>query len=553
MSMEAVCNSSDNMQESLARRFVDYEPTAWDTRTFITHSLAVDQKPKEHTDGRITQLKEKVRDIIRETTDTMEIVNLIDTIERLGIGYHFKKEIDDKLCHLNEAEVDNWDLHHVATRFRILRQHQFNASPDIFLKFKDDQGNFDEKISKDPKGLLSLYNAGYLAVPGDEILDDAISFARGHLTSMVDGLRSPLKKQVLRALKVPLHKMLTRVEARYYIEEYGDEIHNEILLELAKLDFNALQSLHLQEMKILHLWWKSLKIEENLTYARERLLECYMIWALGKYVEAEFTRARLMIAKYYALLTVVDDTFDVYGTYEECQLLNEAIQRWEENAVETLPMYMRNMFLHFIRTINSFEDELEPNEKYRMPYIVKWVKMMINGYMQEVEVRFAEHPPSFEERLKVGFDGHTGCLVTGFPFLGAPGDIITKDAFEWLATFPAVAVDCMKIIRFIDDFTTYERESKSGQGPTSFACYMIEHKLTKEETTAKFKSFCEEAWKRVNRACLQPTDGPVPVLERLFNLLRQMETFYVYFDDACNKSSNIKEISTLLLVEPFSL
>ena len=101
--------------------------------------------------------------------------------------------------------------------------------------------------------MLSLYNAGYLATPGEEILADAISFARGHLTLMCDVLRSPLKKQVLRALKTPLHRMSMRVEARFYIEEYDEESHNDILLEIAKLDFNTLQSLHLEEMKILSL------------------------------------------------------------------------------------------------------------------------------------------------------------------------------------------------------------------------------------------------------------------------------------------------------------
>jgi hypothetical protein len=86
--------------------------------------------------------------------------------------------------------------------------------------------------------------------------------------------------------------------------------------------------------------------------------------------------------------------------------------------------------------------------------------MLIDGYMQEVEVRVAVHPPSFIERRTTGFDGHIGCFVAGFPFIGAPGEIITKEAFLWLATFPAVAVDCMKIIRYTDDFTSYEVRPK---------------------------------------------------------------------------------------------
>ena len=54
----------------------------------------------------------------------------------------------------------------------------------------------------------------------------------------------------------------------------------------------------------------------------------YIVFSCGQYFEADqYSRARKMIAKYYALIAVIDDTFDVYGTYEECKLLNEAIQR----------------------------------------------------------------------------------------------------------------------------------------------------------------------------------------------------------------------------------
>jgi Terpene synthase family, metal binding domain len=74
-------------------------------------------------------------------------------------------------------------------------------------------------------------------------------------------------------------------------------------------------------------WWKNLNLGENLKYSRERLLEPYMIWSLGQYFEAEYTRHRIMNAKFDALITVMDDTFDVYGTYEECKLLNDAVQR----------------------------------------------------------------------------------------------------------------------------------------------------------------------------------------------------------------------------------
>ncbi|KAF3336790.1 alpha-humulene synthase-like protein [Carex littledalei] len=266
-----------------------------------------------------------------------------------------------------------------------------------------------------------------------------------------------------------------------------------------------------------------------------------------------------MNAKFIALATVVDDTFDVYGTYEECKLLNDAIQRqtdflmWDEKAVDLLPMYLRNFYHQFINTINNFEDELEPSEKYRMPYIVKSVQTLIDGYMQEVEWRVGGHPPSFHERKTTALDGNIGSFVVGIPFLGVPGEVITKEAFQWLYTFPDVIVDCIRIMRYIDEFVSHERESNCGKGPTTFDCYKMEHKLTEEATTMKFQSFCEDAWKRINQACLHPADGPMTVLEIFVNWARTMKTFYLYINDGFNKSSNMKKIISQLLLEPFSL
>ena len=66
--------------------------------------------------------------MLGSTIDSVEMVNLIDTIEHLGIGYHFKRDIYEALGQLHDAKLVNYDLHHVATRFRLLRQHGFNAS-----------------------------------------------------------------------------------------------------------------------------------------------------------------------------------------------------------------------------------------------------------------------------------------------------------------------------------------------------------------------------------------------------------------------------------------
>ncbi|KAM0837124.1 hypothetical protein ACQ4PT_061864 [Festuca glaucescens] len=75
---------------------------------------------------------------------------------------------------------------------------------------------------------------------------------------MESDLKPPLAEQVRRSLQLPLPKTLKRVEALHYMSEYKDEpMHNSSILELAKLDFNLLQRLHLKELKALSRWEES--------------------------------------------------------------------------------------------------------------------------------------------------------------------------------------------------------------------------------------------------------------------------------------------------------
>jgi (-)-germacrene D synthase len=69
-----------------------------------------------------------VRKVLKSATDASEKMNLIDTIQRLGIGYHFEKEIDEVLMSLHDAKFESDKLHEVAVRFILLRQHGFHVS-----------------------------------------------------------------------------------------------------------------------------------------------------------------------------------------------------------------------------------------------------------------------------------------------------------------------------------------------------------------------------------------------------------------------------------------
>ena len=81
-------------------------------------------------------------------------------------------------------------------------------------------------------------------------------------------------------------------------------------------------------MNKIYRWWKDSKWMEELSFARDRIVESY-IWALGICHESKYSHGRIIMAKLAALVTVLDDTYDAYATLDELELFTNAIERFE--------------------------------------------------------------------------------------------------------------------------------------------------------------------------------------------------------------------------------
>ncbi|KAI7993156.1 hypothetical protein LOK49_LG12G02321 [Camellia lanceoleosa] len=72
---------------------------------------------------------EKVIDV-----DPLDALQMIDDLQRLGVFYHFKDEIEkalEKIYNTND-KCNNEDLHSIALKFRVLRQHWYNV-PQAYI------------------------------------------------------------------------------------------------------------------------------------------------------------------------------------------------------------------------------------------------------------------------------------------------------------------------------------------------------------------------------------------------------------------------------------
>jgi (-)-alpha-terpineol synthase len=122
---------------------------------------------------------------------------------------------------------------------------------EVFNNFKDERKNFKACLCEDTKGMLSLYEASFLSIEGENILDEARDFSAKHLEEYVKQNKDKnLSTTVSHALEIPLHWRMLRLEARWFIDIYRRrEDMNPILLELAELDFNMVQATHQEDLK----------------------------------------------------------------------------------------------------------------------------------------------------------------------------------------------------------------------------------------------------------------------------------------------------------------
>uniref|UniRef100_M1CUL9 Sesquiterpene synthase 2 n=1 Tax=Solanum tuberosum TaxID=4113 RepID=M1CUL9_SOLTU len=508
----------------------------------------------------VDEYKERIRKMLVEAPEgSLQKLVLIDAMQRLGVAYHFDNQIETSIQNIFDAFKQNDDdnLHVVSLYFRLVRQQGHYMSSDVFKKFTEQDGKFKETLTNDVQGLLSLYEASHLRVRDEEILEEALTFTTTHLESIVSNLsnNNSLKVEVTEALSQPIRMTLPRVGAKKYISIYeNNDAHNHLLLKFAKLDFNMLQKFHQRELSELTRWWKDLDFANKIPYARDRLVECYF-WILGVYFEPKYSRARKMMTKVLKITSVIDDTFDAYATYDELVTFTDAIQRWDANAIDSIPPYMRPAYQALLDIYSEMEQVLSKEGKLDRVYYAKYeMKKLVRAYFKEAQwLNDDNHIPKYEEHMEnaivsAGYMmGATNCLV-------GMEEFISKETFEWLMNDPLIVRASSLIGRAMDDIVGHEFEQERGHVASIIECYMKEYGASKEETYIKFQKEVTNAWKDINKEfVVRPTEVPMFVLERVLNLTRVIDTLYKEEDEYTNAKGKLRNMINSILIESIKL
>nr|AGB05610.1 sesquiterpene synthase 1 [Valeriana officinalis] len=524
------------------------------------HFLKYASNPEQidyDADEQHEQLKEELRKklVVNVTNERVEEqLKLIDAIQRLGVAYHFQREIDAVLNNLLlfRSNKDNDDIYMVSLRFRLLRQQGHDVSCSVFEKFKNIDGRFKDSLRDDVRGLLSLYEATHMRVHKEDILEEALEFTIYELEQVVklSSNDTLLASEVIHALNMPIRKGLTRIEARHFISVYQhDKSHDETLLKFSKIDFNMLQKLHQRELADLTIWWEKLNVAEKMPYARDRFVECYF-WGLGVYFEPQYSRARKMFVKVINLTSLIDDTYDSYGTFDELDLFTDAVKRWNVNETDKLPEYMRPLFMELLNVYNAMEEELkEEGVSYRVEYAKQSMIQIVTAYNDEAIWYHNGYVPTFDEYLKVALISCGYMLLSTISFVGMGVTTVTKPAFDWVTNNPLILIASCTINRLADDKVGHELEQERGHVASGVECYMKHNNATKQEVVIEFNKRISNAWKDINQECLHPLPVPLHLVVRPLYLACFMNVFYKDEDWYTHSNTQMKECINSLLVE----
>nr|QEE82241.1 trans-geraniol synthase [Prunus dulcis] len=553
-------DSKTNFQaDDHQRRSANYKPNIW--KDGFLESLNSKYGGNDYTGQSENLIKDVKNMMFVETEDLIVQLELIDIIGNLGLTSHFEKEIKEALDTVensNSCIIEN--LYAIALHFKILRQHGYKVSQDVFGGFMDGKGALKESNFWDVKGTLELLEASNLAFEGERILDEAKASSTVALRgSKVWNLDDNLARQVVHALELPSQRRVGWFNVKWHIHAYEKDNHANtiLLLELAKLNFNMVQAALQNDLREVSMWWNNLGLKEHLKFARDRPVECFM-FAVGLNFHPGYTSFRILLSKVINLILIIDDVYDIYGSLEELKIFTNAVDRWDVGVTEQLPECMKTCFQVLYNTTCEFAHKIEEESGWNLalPHLSKAWADFCKALLVEAEWYSRSYTPSLEEYLSNGCISSSVSVLMVHTFFSTTHRDGIKEIADFLHKNEDLVHNISLIVRLTNDLGTSTAEQERGDAPSAILCYMREMNASEDTAEAKIKGMIDNAWKKINGTCLR-TPQQLPFLSPFINniatnIALMAHSLYQAGDGFGDQEQGSRLIQSLL-VEPLPL
>ncbi|XP_042442281.1 (3S,6E)-nerolidol synthase 1-like [Zingiber officinale] len=480
-----------------------------------------------HSD-RLSQVRRMFDD---QTRGTKETLLFIDSLQKLAIDYHFEEEIQAKMHSFYDQRltISNGEassIAEVALLFRLLRQARYPVSTDVLNRFHDGRGEFMASLSKEMDGLMNLFEASNLNTGGELILYRANQFSSRHLRSYMASLEPEAAVAIEHVLETPSHMTLQRFQARKYLDS-DNFYHNLHVRELGKMDFTILQSLHQMELKEVTSWWTESDLSQELGFARDQPLKWHA-WIMTSLPNPKFSSYRIVLSKIIAFIYLLDDIFDVEGSIGDLHLFVQAIRRWDDVSMNSLPNYMRACFMALNSTINEIAQIVLKEHGWNpIKYLKKsWIELS-NAFLMEAKWLSKKQVPTMDDYMKIATItcGVPTVLMHMYFLLGHHAKDDLCEDLPSLISCPA------RILRLWDDLGSEKDEKQNGRDGSLLACMMKENPhWSLEIAKEKVMQMIDEAWEELNKESFSSSTSTFSqdFVRACLNTARMVRVMYNY-------------------------
>uniref|UniRef100_A0A164TKJ3 Terpene synthase like-27 n=1 Tax=Daucus carota subsp. sativus TaxID=79200 RepID=A0A164TKJ3_DAUCS len=491
--------------------------------------------------------------------DPYQSLTVIDALQRLGIDYHFKDEIEQVLERqymvISPYFFKNKDLCFASLCFRLLRQQHYHVHADncvlplncltagliarqkiyadAFDKFMDKEKKLVRKLlrGESTEALMSLYEASQLRIEDEDVLDEAEFFSCQLLNERIKFLNHHEAHTVRNTIAHPHHRSLAGFTKNHYIKDVirGKARCGKALQELAYLDRAFMQAIQRRELSEFSSWWNALRLADELKYVRNQPLK-WFTWSMAMLTDPSLSEERIELTKAISFIYVIDDIFDVYGTIDDLTLFTEAVNRWDIAAIEHLPDYMKKCFRMLHEITNEIGYKVCKKHGFNpVDYLAKTWAKLCTAFLEEAKWFASGHLPEADEYLKNGI-ASSGVHVALVHMFFLIGDGSTKELAESVKFDRClISYNVAAILRLWDDLGSAKDENQDGKDGSYVACYMKEHKEASiENAREKVSELISETWKCLNKECLSPNQYSKTFIEGSLNLARMVPLMYTY-------------------------
>nr|AFE61356.1 copalyl diphosphate synthase [Taiwania cryptomerioides] len=514
--------------------------------------------------------------------DLFERIWVVDTVQRLGIDRHFKDEIKEALDYVYsywEERGIGWarenavgDIDDTVMGLRLLRLNGYNVSSDAMKTFRDENGEFFCFMGQTQRGvtdMLNVHRGSQVAYPGEKIMEEAKLCTHRYLTSALNdvgafdkwALKKDIQGEVEYVLRYPWHRSLPRLEARSYVEQYGANdvwlgksmylmynVSNPKYLELAKIDYNSVQSVHQKEIQELQRWWISSGFAK-LNFTPERIVEIYFGVAATMF-EPELATLRAVYTKTSIFTVILSDLYEAQGSIDEMMLFSEAVKRWDLSLVNRMPEEMKICFTGLYETVNEIAEEGRKRQgRDVLPYLRNLWEIQLASYTKEAKRVQDRYMPSFEEYMenaKVSM-GLANTVLTSALFTG---ELLSDEVLSKLDYDSKFVQLMVSTGRLVCDTKTYQEKQERGL-PSAIQCYMKDHpEISEKEALDHTYSLLQNSLLELNWELVNNREMPETCRRLVFNTARIMQLFYMERDGFILSHLEMQDLVRKCLFEP---